>query len=103
MSIEIEANNFNSTLASWTNCANANGDLFNLGFDAAANWTNIYLKDAVKRLQKHIKGVELTPALGYAMQNLCAFETVNLGFSEFCGLFTEDEWKGFEYALGTST
>lgn len=34
------------------------------------------------------------------MQALCAYETVALGYSEFCNLFTEDEWKGYEYGLG---
>ncbi len=29
-------------------------------------------------------------------------QTVSLGFSEFCGVFTEDEWKGFEYFIGTA-
>lgn len=31
------------------------------------------------------------------MQDLCAYELVALGGSEFCDLFTEEEWKGFEY------
>lgn len=31
-------------------------------------------------------------------QLLCAFETVGLGYSPFCDLFTLDEWRGFEYA-----
>lgn len=26
------------------------------------------------------------------------FQTVNLGYSNFCELFTEEEWEGFEYA-----
>ena len=28
-------------------------------------------------------------------------QTVALGSSVFCGLFTEEEWKGFEYYFGT--
>jgi hypothetical protein len=32
-------------------------------------------------------------------QALCAYETVGLGFSHFCGLFTYEEWEGYEYAL----
>ncbi|KAJ3558533.1 hypothetical protein NM688_g871 [Phlebia brevispora] len=99
LSIEIEESNFNSTLAPWNNCANANGPLFNLGYTASDQWNAIYLKDAVKRLQQYIKGVELTTDVVYAMQNLCAFETVALGYSDFCGLFTEEEWKGFEYSI----
>ncbi|EEB97798.1 hypothetical protein MPER_02809, partial [Moniliophthora perniciosa FA553] len=33
------------------------------------------------------------------MQQLCAYETVAIGYSKFCELFTEDEWEGFNYAL----
>lgn len=32
------------------------------------------------------------------MQLLCAYELVSLGGSAFCSLFTEEEWRGFEYA-----
>lgn len=35
----------------------------------------------------------------FAMQLLCAYETQFLGVSEFCSLFTREEWKGFEYSL----
>ena len=100
LEIQVENEGVNSTLAPWNNCANANGDLYNLGYDAAEDWEKVYLKDAVKRLQAYIKGVTLSIDDVYSMQNLCAFETVSLGYSDFCGLFTEEEWKGFEYSLG---
>lgn len=29
--------------------------------------------------------------------HLCAYETVALGHSAFCKLFTEEEWRGYEY------
>jgi hypothetical protein len=32
------------------------------------------------------------------MQALCAYESVALGTSEFCNLFTPTEWKDFTYA-----
>ena len=32
-------------------------------------------------------------------RTLCAYETNYLGRSDFCSLFTEDEWAGFENAL----
>lgn len=35
----------------------------------------------------------------YAMQSLCAYETNYLGYSDFCNLFTEEEWQGFEATL----
>ncbi|OSC99507.1 phosphoglycerate mutase-like protein [Trametes coccinea BRFM310] len=97
--IIIEDNNFNNTLAPWTVCPNANNDISNIGYDASANWTEIYLKDTVPRLQKHLQGVNLDASDVQAMQDLCAYETVALGWSAFCGLFTEEEWKGYEYAF----
>ena len=96
----IEESNFNNTLAPWNNCPNANNDIYNFGFNASDTWQNIYLKNTVKRLQQYIDGVELTIADVAAMQQLCAYETVSLGFSKFCDLFTEEEWEGFEYWLG---
>ena len=33
------------------------------------------------------------------MQSICAYETGYLGQSDFCGLFTEAEWQGFEATL----
>jgi len=33
------------------------------------------------------------------MQNLCAYETVALGYSSFCPLFTKEEWEGFDYSF----
>lgn len=34
------------------------------------------------------------------MTNWCSgFQTVALGYSKFCELFTEEEWEGFEYAM----
>lgn len=99
--VEIEGEPFNSTLAPWENCL-PNGDTFyNLGNEATDAWTAVYLKDAIQRLQPYITGLNLTAANVFGMQNLCAFETVSLGYSEFCGLFTETEWEGFEYAVGT--
>lgn len=32
------------------------------------------------------------------MQSICAYEYNYLGSSNFCGLFTQQEWEGFEYA-----
>ncbi|KAI0686814.1 phosphoglycerate mutase-like protein [Cytidiella melzeri] len=99
LEIEIEEYPFNNTLAPWQNCL-PNGDTYYvLGNQAIDAWVDVYLKDTVKRLQPSLKGVNLTASIVYAMQNLCPFETVALGSSEFCGLFTQQEWEGFEYAL----
>lgn len=63
-----------------------------------------------------MSGYDLTIEDVYVFQQLCAYEvgglfglmfsrrssltsqTVALGYSKFCELFTEEEWKGFNYA-----
>ena len=61
-------------------------------------WTEIYLDKAKNRLQKRLHGLELNIEDVYIMQQLCPYETVALGYSKFCELFTEEEWEGFNYA-----
>jgi hypothetical protein len=38
----------------------------------------------------------------YAMFSMCPYEYATLGRSSFCSLFTEQEWKDFEYAIDLS-
>ncbi|THV07666.1 phosphoglycerate mutase-like protein [Dendrothele bispora CBS 962.96] len=97
--IEIEADGFNSTLAPYEVCPNANNNISSFGTVQATKWIAQYLVPAQKRLSPFIDGFNLTTMDVFNMQTLCAYETVSLGFSAFCDLFTEDEWKGFEYAL----
>ncbi|KIJ59176.1 hypothetical protein HYDPIDRAFT_101150, partial [Hydnomerulius pinastri MD-312] len=97
--ITIESKGFNNTLAPYRSCSN--NDDPNKGWrggDPMNEWVAIYLQKALHRLQKHVTGMELTFADVFAMQETCAFETVALGFSKFCELFTEKEWEGFDYA-----
>ncbi|KZT65932.1 phosphoglycerate mutase-like protein [Daedalea quercina L-15889] len=101
--IIIENSGSNNTLAPWSACPNANDDVAgDLGGYASGNWTQIYLNATVPRLQQYITGLNLTVNDVYAMQQLCAYETVALGYSQFCGLFTEEEWRGFDYAIDLS-
>ena len=67
---------------------------------AAASWAEVYLPPAVKRLQAQVQGLEIGVEDALAMQMLCAYETNALGFSSFCGLFTEEEWTQFNYVFG---
>lgn len=96
--IIIEENNFNNTLAPYDVCPNVNTeDVGNFGGIQGDKWAKIYLKDAQKRLQPMIKGFNLTIPRLIDMQEMCAYETVALGYSKFCDLFTEEEWEGYEY------
>ncbi|KAL5497776.1 hypothetical protein ACEPAH_2707 [Sanghuangporus vaninii] len=91
----------NNTLA--PNCANRDrSDISSLGGTMANKWRDIYLQDALARLSPQTEGLDLTTSDLVGMQELCAYETNALGTSAFCDLFTEEEWKGFEYFLDLS-
>lgn len=94
--IQVENSGFNSTLAAHNSCIGAKTDL--AGTDMKAQWIQSYLVRAVKRLQHHVHGANLTPEVVFGMQSICPYETYALGLSQFCDLFSKEEWEGFEYA-----
>ncbi|KAJ7648824.1 phosphoglycerate mutase-like protein [Mycena rosella] len=94
--IDDELGKLNSTLAPW-NCPVFHSRVAGFGSAQALKWANIYLVSARERLSPSIQGLVLDIKQLIDMQTLCAYETVALGYSAFCGLFTEEEWKGYEY------
>ncbi|KAG9319001.1 phosphoglycerate mutase-like protein [Chiua virens] len=103
--ITIEASGFNNTLAPYDTCPNAGTHgKADHSLTYAKQWAGIYLKDAQKRLQADLqpteggKGFSLEIEDTYRVQQMCVYETVALGYSKFCELFTEEEWEGFNYA-----
>ncbi|KAI0349614.1 phytase [Trametes cingulata] len=98
--ITIEDHGFNNTLAPSKTCPNARdhakGDR---GVHYVRQWADIYLQDALARLQPQIHGLHLSIEDVYTMQQLCAYETIALGYSKFCELFTQEEWEGFDYSV----
>ncbi|KZT30677.1 phosphoglycerate mutase-like protein [Neolentinus lepideus HHB14362 ss-1] len=101
--IIVEASGYNNTLAPWNACPNNNADTIGYYGDSLQNeWITKYLTPTLKRVAPLIHGVNLTVTDLYYMQQTCAYETVALGFSDFCGVFTEEEWEGFNYALDIS-
>ncbi|KAF9218807.1 phosphoglycerate mutase-like protein [Gyrodon lividus] len=108
--IMIEASGFNNTLAPYDTCPNANAHgKADRSLRYVRQWTRIYLEEARQRLQADLRpieeggeGLELEIEDVYRMQQMCAYETVALGYSKFCELFTQDEWEGFNYALDLS-
>ncbi|TFK51915.1 phosphoglycerate mutase-like protein [Heliocybe sulcata] len=101
--IIVESDGFNNTLAPWNACPNNNADSIGYYGDSLQDqWIEKYLSPTLKRLQPLIQGINLTTSDLYNMQSACAYETVALGFSDFCGAFTEEEWEGFNYALDIS-
>ncbi|KAJ6595077.1 phosphoglycerate mutase-like protein [Mycena vulgaris] len=79
--IDIEALGFNSTLAPYKACPNANNAIAAFGSTQALKWATIYLAAAQQRLAPYISGMPLSPSNLLAMQQLCAYEEEWLGFS----------------------
>ncbi|EKM51374.1 uncharacterized protein PHACADRAFT_129290 [Phanerochaete carnosa HHB-10118-sp] len=99
-SITIEAKGFNNTLAPYKTCPNTDDKTkADRGTWFVRKWAEVYLKDAQARLAPQIHGYNLTIEDVYTLQQMCAYETVAIGYSKFCELFTEDEWVGFDYAM----
>ncbi|KAJ5589862.1 hypothetical protein N7450_003834 [Penicillium hetheringtonii] len=95
----IEHPGFNNSLSSDNECTNHKKGKASAGDDASAKWQEKYLERATQRLRQSMTGNPNWTAIDtFNLQNLCPYETVALGFSPFCSLFTWDEWLGFEYA-----
>ncbi|CAO1626521.1 unnamed protein product [Sympodiomycopsis kandeliae] len=99
LEIQIEAPHFNTTMAPNFACPNAGKGEYEPGLKWFSEWVKTYTRDAVKRLQPHVQGAELTPELVNALQQLCSYDTV-AGFdaTAMCSLFTKQEWLDYEYA-----
>jgi hypothetical protein len=92
----------NNTLASYDSCFADNLDV--PGYigdeDMFLQWVPLYIKNATARVNQYVpSGFKFNDNDTYAMQSICAYENGYLGSSDFCGLFTEDEWAGFEQSL----
>jgi hypothetical protein len=99
LAIESETGVWNNTLAGYFNCNNSFADVAKGGDNATKEWYHIYLSDAVTRLNSYSEGFNWTAKDAYDFQSLCAYETVALGYSAICGLFTFEEWEGYEYSV----
>lgn len=89
LEVIIEGNGFNNSLAGYDNCRNSNHYRSHGGFNLTNQWAGTYLADATKRIQAMTTPSNLfTVTDVHNMQSLCAYETVALGYSAFCDLFT---------------
>ncbi|KAI1790015.1 phytase [Ganoderma leucocontextum] len=98
--ITIEAQGFNNTLVPSKTCPNAQSNARGeRALPYVREWAELYLQDARARLNSQLEGIHLCIEDVYTMQQLCAYETIALGYSKFCELFTEQEWRGFDYSV----
>lgn len=97
--LQEEEDGMNSTLGGYFGCPNAYNDSYTPAANLTQQWINTYLAETTIRLQKLLPGFHnMTANDVFYMQNLCAFEHAAYGSSPWCGLFTETEWRGFEYS-----
>jgi hypothetical protein len=91
----------NNTLASYDSCFNDNDPVTGvLGDDDLFTYIPKYLGPATSRLQNFApEGFDFTVNDTYAIQSICAYEYAYIGMSDFCLLFTAEEWAGFENTL----
>lgn len=70
----------------------------------AETWLNVYAPRIISRLKLIVP--DLAPELSnmdiLAMQELCGYETIATGSSEFCKVFTDEEWLDVEYYFDVS-
>lgn len=95
----IEQDGFNNSLSTSDSCNNSNTVVSSVGSTAQTQWVNTYLANATQRFKSLAGGFNWTTSDTYAAQELCPYETVALGYSQFCNLFTFQEYQGLEYSL----
>lgn len=95
LELMIESPGLNNTLAPYFACPGANEDQ---GGKWRNDWEARYLRNRTEQLAKHITGIEWGVRDTAALQMLCAYETNAFGYSEFCELFTWQDWLDFDYA-----
>jgi hypothetical protein len=67
--------------------------------EPVGTWQKIYLKERTEKLKLLTGDYNWTVTDTYHAQSLCPYETISLGYSEFCQLFTYEEWEGFAYLM----
>ncbi|KAK7956719.1 phosphoglycerate mutase-like protein [Apiospora aurea] len=100
MLIIPEDEGFNNTL-SHANCkAFEDGPVSSVKDQAQEAWLQVFAPPITKKLNQNLPGANLSLADTIFMMDLCPFNTVadiNGRISPFCGLFTRDEWNGYDY------
>ena len=71
-----------------------------IAYDAQQQWVNVFAPSITARLNLNMPGANLTDLDTIHIMDLCPFNTVAspVGkLSPFCGLFTEKEWRSYDY------
>jgi hypothetical protein len=100
MVIISEDEGYNNTLDHGLCTSFEDGYDSTIGASAQASWAAVFTPNITARLNANLPGVSFTTTETIYMMDLCPFTTVAniLGtISPFCSLFTEAEWKAYDY------
>ncbi|GKZ28335.1 hypothetical protein AbraIFM66950_003592 [Aspergillus brasiliensis] len=95
----IEEKHFNTSLQAKNACPNAMNISFDDDYvaDTVIKWKYHYLAHRTHHLNHLSVNYHWTINDSFTAQTLCAYETVALGYSPWCTLFTFREWEDFSY------
>ncbi|UNI22049.1 3-phytase [Purpureocillium takamizusanense] len=91
---------FNNTLDHGTCPVFEDGPWATLGHDKQAKWRSVWAAPIMDRLNYKLPGANLTLQETVYIMDLCPFGTVstpNATKSGFCRLFSQEEWRGYDY------
>lgn len=95
-----EANGVNNTLNHDLCTSFENGSDSNIASQAQAQWASVFVPPIQSRLNENLPGANLSLSDTISIMDLCPFNTVaspNGTISPFCALFTEQEWRQYDY------
>ncbi|KAG0645711.1 Myo-inositol-hexaphosphate 3-phosphohydrolase A [Hyphodiscus hymeniophilus] len=103
--ILVETPGVNNSGAPYEACNNSNvASKGSIGTTVATKFAASAFNSTIARLQSQslmdhcqITGVNFTATDAIAMLQLCSYETHALGYSAFCGLFSEEDFLNYEY------
>jgi hypothetical protein len=101
--ILVEAQGVNNSGAPYEVCPNSNiGARGSIGTSLASRFAINAFNSTIARLQEQVSGINVTVNDAVAMLELCSYETVAVGYSPFCNLFTEEDFLNYEYFFDIS-
>ncbi|KAL9940470.1 hypothetical protein V8E36_001175 [Tilletia maclaganii] len=97
LEIQIEAPGFNSTISPWFACPNGRRAT-RVGYANSAAFVEQAFTPTARRLNQYVEGAAFNATAIVGALQMCSYETVAFGRSDFCSLFTKDEFLAYEYA-----
>ncbi|KAI1141639.1 phosphoglycerate mutase-like protein [Hypoxylon sp. FL0543] len=100
VSIEIlvETAGVNNSGAPYEVCDNSNvASRGGIGNTMASKFAKNVFNATIERLNSQVSGLNFTTTDILAMLQLCSYETIALGYSAFCGLFSQEDFLNYEY------